>query len=149
MRWSYRKKAGTFSAAEDGVVAVEFVILFPLFMLILVGIVEFGHLFYVRHALTNASREGARAAVVYYTPADGRAAWAKTQAETAVTRYLDNFIKGQYEPPAVTFPDNDSAATGKPLKVTVSAKSYLLVLDKLVPAFKDLTLVTETTMRLE
>ena len=48
---------------------MEFVILFPLFMLILVGIVEFGHLFYVRHTLTNASREGARAAVVYYTPA--------------------------------------------------------------------------------
>ena len=56
-----------FLKRQDGVVAVEFVILFPLFLLIIAGIVEFGHLFYVRHTLTNASREGARAAVVYTT----------------------------------------------------------------------------------
>jgi Flp pilus assembly protein TadG len=53
------------------VVALEFVILFPLFLLIIAGIVEFGHLFYVRHTLTNASREGARA-VVYTTDLTAR-----------------------------------------------------------------------------
>ena len=53
-------------------VAVEFVILFPLFLLIIVGIVEFGHLFYVRHTLTNASREGARAAVVLLCSTTGK-----------------------------------------------------------------------------
>ena len=113
MRWSFRRKAGTFSTAEDGVVTVEFVILFPLLMLILAGIVEFGHLFYVRQALTNAAREGARAAVVYYTPADGRATWATTQAKDAVIKYLDKFIPGQYEkPPVVTFLDAGGNPSG-------------------------------------
>ncbi len=113
MRWRYRRKAGTFSAAEDGVVAVEFVILFPLFMLILAGIVEFGHLIYVRHTLTNASREGARAAVIYFVPSVGgtRTTEAKDIAKTTVDKYLaDTKFAGTYtvallprEPPAVTW----------------------------------------------
>ena len=145
-----QKDRNTLLKREDGVVTVEFIILFPLFMLIIVGIVEFGHLFYVRHTLTNASREGARAAVVYYTPAAGREAWAKDKAEKAVEKYLDNFIPGQYDkPPVVTFP-NGSAATGNQLKVTVSASKNLLLLDKLVPAFQEITKIeTATTMRME
>ena len=71
---------------------MEFVILFPLFLLIIVGIVEFGHLFYVRHTLTNASREGARAAVVYYysdrpTGKLGQ----KMTAKDAVDKYLPGY----------------------------------------------------------
>jgi Flp pilus assembly protein TadG len=136
---------------EDGVVALEFVILFPLYLLILVGIIEFGHLWYVRHALTNASREGARAAVVYYTPADTRAAWATTTAKDAVQKYLNATHDPWLEnlPPAVvTFPDG-SAATGNTLTVTLTSPSGLLLLDELIPAFKDVTVSAETTMRLE
>ena len=62
--------------------AVEFIILFPLFLLIVVGIVEFGHLWYVDHVITNASREGARAGVVY----PNTTAQAPSAAQTAVTR---------------------------------------------------------------
>src|SRR5665811_2243650 len=72
---------------EDGVVSVEFVILFPLFMLIMAGIVEFGHLFYVRHTLTNASREGARAAVIYEVSGN-RTTWAQATAKSTVDKYL-------------------------------------------------------------
>ena len=63
----YRRKSRIFAflSREDGVVGVEMVILFPVLVLFIVGIVEFGHLWYVGQTLTNASREGARAAVVY------------------------------------------------------------------------------------
>jgi Flp pilus assembly protein TadG len=136
---------------EDGVVTVEFIILFPLYLLILVGIIEFGHLWYVRHALTNASREGARAAVVYYTPADTREAWATATAKAAVKNYLsatnDPWLKSLPDP-VVTFPDV-TAATGNTLTVTVTSPSGLLLLDELIPAFKDVTVSAETTMRLE
>jgi Flp pilus assembly protein TadG len=152
MRLNYQRKSKTWPAdRESGAVAVEFIFLLPVYLLLLVGIIEFGHLWYLRHALTNASREGARAAVVYYTPADSRATWAAAKAKNAVTNYLDATHDPWLEnlPPAeVTFPDG-SAATGNTLTVKVTSPSGLLLLDTLIPAFKDVTVSAETTMRME
>ncbi len=50
-----------------GTAAVEFAVVAPLFLLLLAGIIEFGQVFRIQHLLANASRRGARAAVV-----DGR-----------------------------------------------------------------------------
>jgi Flp pilus assembly protein TadG len=165
MRWSCRKKVGTFSDAEDGVVALEFVILFPLFLLVIMGIVEFGHLFYVRHTLTNASREGARAGVVYYSPPiDGsgpaRDIWAATEATTAITNYLG--LGGGQTPrlPGVTLdlhpevsggtsPFVSGSTSGSTVTVGITASNVLLVLDKLITLSNPITVTTETTMRLE
>ena len=146
MRWRHRGKAGFFSAAEDGVVAVEFVILFPLFMLIILGIVEFGHLFYMRHTLTNASREGARAAVVYTT--GDRKTFAETTAKAAVAKYLtDTKFMGTVPPATVVA----GTKTGDLVTVTVSSNNGLLLLDKIVPAIGDKvkTVSAETSMRME
>jgi Flp pilus assembly protein TadG len=146
MRWIYRRKAETFLASEDGVVAVEFVILFPLFMLIILGIVEFGHLFYMRHTLTNASREGARAAVVYTT--GDRKTFAETTAKAAVVKYLtDTKFMGTVPPATVVA----GTKTGDLVTVTVSSNNGLLLLDILVPGLvgKLNTVSAETTMRME
>jgi Flp pilus assembly protein TadG len=43
---------------------VEFAIIAPLFFLLLAGIMEFGQAFQIEHALSNACRRGARAAVM-------------------------------------------------------------------------------------
>jgi len=151
MRRSFRRKTQRFATTEDGAVAVEFIFLLPVYLLLLVGIVEFGHLWYIRHALTNASREGARAAVVYYTPPETRTAWATAEAKAVVQNYLnatnDPWLKS-LSPAEVTFPDG-SAATGNTLTVKVASPSGLLLLDTLIPAFKDVTVSAETTMRLE
>lgn len=149
MRWNCRSRAGKFSAGEDGVVTVEFVILFPLFLLIVAGIVEFGHLFYVRHTLTNASREGARAAVIYHVPTDGRdrATWARDTAKATVDRYMaDTFFTGDYflDPPVTA-----GNTSGDLVTVTVRSPGNLLVLDKLIPAFRNSSVGAETTMIME
>ena len=47
-----------------GQALVEFALLLPLVMLILIGIVEFGRAWQAKQTLTDAAREGARAAVV-------------------------------------------------------------------------------------
>lgn len=47
-----------------GAAAVEFALVTPLFLLVLAGIMEFGQAFRIEHMLSNASRRGARAAVV-------------------------------------------------------------------------------------
>ena len=49
---------------QRGGAAVEFAIVLPLLALILFGTIDFALLFYNKQVITNASREGARAAVV-------------------------------------------------------------------------------------
>jgi Flp pilus assembly protein TadG len=52
---------------DRGQTLVEFAVVLPLFILILVGIFDFGRAIYAYHTLLNASREAARQAVVDQT----------------------------------------------------------------------------------
>jgi Flp pilus assembly protein TadG len=59
--------------SQRGAELIEFALLFPLLLLVLLGIVDFGFLFQRYEVLTNAAREGARVAVLpSYTQADVR-----------------------------------------------------------------------------
>ena len=49
---------------QHGASAVEFAILLPFLVLLVFGLIDFGFLMYNQQVLTNASREGARAAIV-------------------------------------------------------------------------------------
>ena len=66
----------------DGVSAVEFGLVLPLLMMILLGIVDYGQLFFVRLNMINAAREGARIG------ATRSAANAADAALTATSNYL-------------------------------------------------------------
>ena len=56
--------------SERGAELIEFALIFPFLLLVLLGIVDFGFLFQRYEVLTNATREGARMAVLpgYTTP---------------------------------------------------------------------------------
>lgn len=54
-----------------GQALVEFALVFPIFFLILAGILDFGFLLYSRITLINATREGARSAVTQIDNAQG------------------------------------------------------------------------------
>lgn len=45
---------------DDGVAALEFGLVLPLLMIILMGIIDYGHVYFVQLTMTNAAREGAR-----------------------------------------------------------------------------------------
>jgi hypothetical protein len=49
---------------QNGAAAVEFALILPFLVLLVYGTIEFGLLLYNQQVLTNASREGARAAIV-------------------------------------------------------------------------------------
>jgi Flp pilus assembly protein TadG len=49
---------------EEGAQLIEFVIVFPILMLLLAGILDFGMMFRSFEVVTNASREGARVAIL-------------------------------------------------------------------------------------
>lgn len=53
--------------SQEGTAIVEFVIVLPLLLLIVLGIIDFGIMFYNQQVIANASREGARAGIAYRT----------------------------------------------------------------------------------
>ena len=53
---------------QKGGAAIEAALLFPLTILLIFGMIEFGLFFYNKQIITNASREGARAGIVLRTP---------------------------------------------------------------------------------
>ena len=54
---------------QRGATIIEFAIILPVLVLLIFGIIEFSLILYDNAMLTNASREGARAAVIYQYPA--------------------------------------------------------------------------------
>lgn len=94
-----------------GAAAVEFALVAPIFFMLVLGMVEIGRAVMVRQVLTNASREGARRAVL-----DGAKA---AEVTTFVTTYLANAsVTGA----TVTFPQGnpEAAGYGVPVEVKVS-----------------------------
>jgi Flp pilus assembly protein TadG len=71
---------------QRGAAAVEFALVLPLFMALLMGTIDFGYFFYSTQIVTNAAREGARAGTLV-PPADG-AATATATAGAAAAAYL-------------------------------------------------------------
>ncbi len=60
--------------SERGAVAVEFAIIAPILVLLLMGIMEYGRAYNAQVSLTNAAREGVRVMVVNNDPATARTA---------------------------------------------------------------------------
>ena len=58
---------------EQGAIAVEFAIIFPILMVLIFGIIDFGHAWYMKQIVSNASREGARYGTRYTTDTTGEA----------------------------------------------------------------------------
>lgn len=54
--------------AQKGAAAVEFALVLPLLLMVVFGIIEFSLMLYDKAVITNASREAARAGIVFRTP---------------------------------------------------------------------------------
>jgi Flp pilus assembly protein TadG len=67
MRYPLRiRRARVFRTSESGQALVEFALVVPIFILLVLGIVEFARAWNIYEVLTDAGREGARRAVVEY-----------------------------------------------------------------------------------
>jgi Flp pilus assembly protein TadG len=137
------------SRQRRGAAAVDFAIVAPLFFLLVFGMIEFGRMVMVQQILTNASREGARKAVL-----DGSTA---TDVTNTVITYMSD-AKITINTSNITLnPTNPATANyGDPITVTVSVPfshvSWLPapMLLSFLPAGKtDITLAAATVMRRE
>src|SRR5580765_5367791 len=67
-------------ACDKGAELIEFALVFPLLLLVMVGIMDFGLLFQRYETVTNAAREGARIAVL--------PGYAQADVQARVNQYL-------------------------------------------------------------
>lgn len=79
-------RAGLLRRADRGVAAVEFAMVAPLFLLMLLGIIVYGLFFVTQIAIVVAASEGARASVAGLTDTE-RASLARQAAQTVLIGY--------------------------------------------------------------
>jgi Flp pilus assembly protein TadG len=127
---------------QRGASAIEFAIILPVLLVILVGIMEFGYVMYAKEVITNASREGARRGIVFSDPRP-------TDAEIvqAVNDYCSNLIPTATVTTQVT---RVGDAAGDPLTVSVNYLHSFWVLHNLAFGIAGpIDLGAETVMRME
>ena len=145
---------------ENGGSLIEFAIIAPLLFVILFGIIEFGVLLYDKAMLTNASREGARAGIVY--DFDSTAGTNHPDNATIIATvqqycqdYLISFDAGSTVGVAISRAGSSSLdSAGDQLTVNVSYPFRFLVFSNVLALLGDgigdtLNLQAETVMRME
>jgi len=144
---------------ESGGSLIEFAIIAPLLFVVLSGIIEFGILLYDKAMITNASREGARAGIVFDTALRNddhtvNAAAVITKVSNVITGYCsDNLISFQAGD-NITVAVSVGGEAGQPLSVTVDYPFHFLVFSNVIALIGGgtedlLNLRAETVMRLE
>jgi Flp pilus assembly protein TadG len=131
-------------------VAVEFALVLPLFLLLLLGMFDFGKAFNYWIDGTHLSHEGVRFAAVGKNPGPG-ASLAESIKERADTAELVNGGDSVSTPMevCVTFPDGTSRV-GDPVEVTVEfTYEFLPYINAMVPSLTTKTVTNTSTMRLE
>ena len=119
---------------NKGQSVVEFALVLPLLMLILMGIIEFARLWETVNILTSASREGARIAAV--TAPDG------ARVQTAAQNVLNS---GNVTGATVTVTGPNGAS-----EVTVTVQfNYVPITGQFLPFIGNMRLTRSTTMHWE
>ena len=132
---------------KTGASAVEFAIILPVLILFLFGIIEFSILFYDKAVITNASREGARAGIVYRYPDPVT----EEEIRQVVLAYCaDHLITFAEVPSLIIAADWTGYEAGDTLTVTALYDYQFLVLPNFVTALTGgINLAATTVMRME
>ena len=139
MRHNMSKK--TLYTCQKGASAVEFAIVLPLLLVFVFGIIEFGILLYNKAVITNASREGARAASIYYTDVNNNPipmpATGDPSVQKVVTDYCTNHLItfGGSTTPTVTTTGPTDPPPNEYRSVTVEFGYNFLVLPNILAGF--------------
>lgn len=137
---------------ESGGTLSEFAIISPFLFLILIGIIEFSILLYDKAMITNASREGARAGIVFSHPDPISDAEITNVVNNYCSTYLISFGAGSAPPRTDINRAGDNP--GDPLVVTVHYEFRFLVFSNFVALVGGgmdnlVNLSAETVMRME
>jgi Flp pilus assembly protein TadG len=133
--------------SEAGTTVVEAAFVFPVMLLLLFGIGEFGVAFTQWNSLTNAAREGARMGVVFRAPCDDTGG----VITNAVISTVETFANSSGIDPTniTTTVTGVCTGTGTPLTVTASFPYNYIALDALAGLSPTANLTARTVMRNE
>ena len=151
---------------QQGAATVEFALILPVLLLLVSGIIDLGHYWYLGHVLSDASREGARYGTRYKTYFDPTKGTVRTLPKDLNPSISDHVLLPAYADyagrlnsnpaPTVTPSGPGWTATdpttlaGKDLVVTVTATKTWWVLGTFIPALGSSRLLTvATTMTCE
>ena len=151
---------------QEGAVAVEFALILPILLLLVAGIIDFGHYWYIGHVLSDASREGARYGTRYKTYFDPTKGTVRTLPKDLSPTISDHVLLPAYANYASRLPTtptptvtpsgagytttDPTTVAGKDLVITVTATKTWWVLGSLIPALGSSKLLTvKTTMTCE
>ncbi|WP_254783858.1 TadE/TadG family type IV pilus assembly protein [Collimonas sp. OK307] len=126
------------TTAKRGIAAIEFALIFPVFFLMLYGIISYGMIFLAQQSMTLAAEEGARAAL-RYTAVDADRGTAACAAVAPLVSWLVNVDTCQ--PPSPAPCAAPSSARCITVKVTYPYTTY-----PLVPALPGLGVALPTTL---
>jgi len=73
---------------EAGAAAVEFALILPLLVFLVLGGMDFGHAFYIQHLITTASREGARYGSQYHPTSSAGSPVAPNALNPSISDYV-------------------------------------------------------------
>lgn len=132
---------------EKGAALVEFAIVLPLLLTLIFGIIEFGLLLYNKAVITNASREGARAGIVFSNYENPISV---SKAQAAVSKYInDNLISFGTDTPTVQI-NGSCTSSGTDFTVTIGFDYTFLVVPNFITSLSNkIHLEGETIMRCE
>ena len=105
---------------QAGNALMEFALVLPIMILIIVGIIDFSLLFYDKAVITNASREGARYGIVFRSPAYATVTDVTTYTKTYCTNRLVSFASPKPVASVTVTPSSAAPKAGDTLTVTVS-----------------------------
>jgi Flp pilus assembly protein TadG len=130
---------------EEGVAAVEFAIILPILLVLSLGALDMGHMYYMDHLITNASREGARYAAKY----TGTAAEPTSAAVSNYVKLSSGINYDAFNLPSLTVATVYAGAfPNRIATVTVTAQKQWWVLGSLL-GFAAKTLTAQTAMNVE
>jgi Flp pilus assembly protein TadG len=131
---------------QKGAAAIEFALILPVLVLLILGIIEFSVALYDKAVVTNASREGARAGIVFRDPpvTDG-------EIVSVVTSYCQNRMITFGSPGQVaTTVLREGMASGDDLTVRVQYQYQFLAVPNFIVALAGgIQLGGQTVMRME
>ena len=138
---------------QKGSAAVEFAMLAPALLLIIGGIMDFGHAYYIKQVVTNASREGARYGVTFLVDSTAKrippSGMSPTISSYVTTKYISQTLVADLNPTVtVSGAGYSTGAKGQPVQVTVSATKNWFLLGTLIPGLPT-TLSATSVMQCE
>jgi Flp pilus assembly protein TadG len=143
-----------FRKHTEGAVTIEFALIISVFLLLIAGILDFGHAWYMQQVITNASREGARYGITYRTNTSGTRI-----APSALDPSIKNYVLTNYKL-TTTLPDDaypditlagdgrDTGTRGSSLEVTVTATKTWFMISAFIPGLGSTKALAASTVML-